>query len=125
MMRSVSNAESTASLADVSTLTIDIGGTGLKASVRDRTGKCWSICSCASTLPLLTDNSSKTLADLVAPLPPFERISAGFPGVIRDERILIAPHFGEHLWREFPLADALSERLVKPVRLLNDAEVQG
>ncbi len=39
MKQTVSNSESTASLANVSTLSIDIGGTGLKASVLDRTGK--------------------------------------------------------------------------------------
>ena len=29
----------------------------------------------------------KALADLVAPLPPFDRISVGFPGVIRDGQL--------------------------------------
>ena len=108
------------------TLAIDIGGTGVKASVLDSAGTMLvdrvrvdtpSPC----TPKILLD----AIADLVAPLPPFERISAGFPGVIRDGRILTAPHFDHDAWRDFPLADALSERLGKPVRLLNDAEVQG
>jgi polyphosphate glucokinase len=66
-----------------------------------------------------------TLVALVAPLPLFDRISVGFPGVVRDGRTLTAPHFGGRAWRDFPLAAALSERLGAPVRLLNDAEVQG
>ena len=53
----------------------------------------------------------KALADLVAPLPPLDRISVGFPGVIRDGRTLTAPHFANRVWRNFPFAAALSKRL--------------
>ena len=65
------------------------------------------------------------LETLVAPLPAWDRVSVGFPGVVSGNRIVTAPHFGNRKWRNFPLADALAERLGKPVRLLNDAEVQG
>ena len=84
-----------ASLANVSTLSIDIGGTGLKASVLDRTGKMLvDRVSMATPYPCSPTILLKALADLVAPLPPFDRISVGFPGVIRDGRTLTAPHFG-------------------------------
>lgn len=126
MKQTVSNSESAASLANVSTLSIDIGGTGLKASVLDRTGKMLVERVCMATpYPCSPTVLLKVLADLVAPLPPFDRISVGFPGVIRDGRTLTAPHFGNRVWRNFPFAAALSKRLGKPVRLLNDAEVQG
>jgi polyphosphate glucokinase len=126
MKQSVSNTASTTSLADVSTLSIDIGGTGLKASVLDRAGKMLvDRVRVATPYPCSPAILLNALADLVAPLPPFDRISVGFPGVIRDGRALTAPHFGDRLWRGFPLAAALSKRLGKPVRLLNDAEVQG
>jgi polyphosphate glucokinase len=36
-----------------------------------------------------------------------------------------APHFGTKAWRGYPLAAALAQRLGRPARLLNDAEVQG
>jgi hypothetical protein len=49
----------------------------------------------------------------------------GFAGVVREGRTLTAPHFGDRLWHDFPLAAALSKRLDKPVRLLNDAEIQS
>jgi polyphosphate glucokinase len=126
MNQDASKAESATSLVNVSTLTIDIGGTGLKASVLDRAGKMLvDRVRVATPYPCSTTILLKALADLVAPLPPFDRISVGFPGVIRDGRTLTAPHFGDHPWRDFPLAAALSELLGKPVRLLNDAEVQG
>lgn len=66
------------------------------------------------------------LVALVKALPAFDRISIGFPGVVRDGRVLTAPHLGTEQWHRFPLADALRSRLGdKPARLLNDAEVHG
>jgi len=108
------------------TLAIDVGGTGLKASVLDRAGKMLiDPVRVATPYPCSPKILLRTLAVLVAPLPAFNRISVGFPGVVRDGRTVTAPHFGDRLWRDFPLAAALSKRLGKPVRLLNDAEVQG
>ena len=108
------------------TLAIDVGGTGLKASVLDRTGKMLVDRVCVATpYPCPPKVLLRTLGTLIAPLPAFDRISVGFPGVVRDGRTLTAPHFGDRPWHDFPLAAALSKRLGKPVRLLNDAEVQG
>jgi polyphosphate glucokinase len=108
------------------TLAIDVGGTGLKASVLDQAGKMLvDRTRVATPYPCPPKVLIGTLAALVAPLPVFDRISVGFPGVVRDGRTLTAPHFGDRLWRDFPLAAALSKRLGKPVRLLNDAEIQG
>jgi polyphosphate glucokinase len=67
----------------------------------------------------------RAIADLAAPLPSFDRISIGFPGVIRGGKVITAPHFDTEAWCGYPLETALSRRLRKPVRLLNDAEVQG
>ena len=126
MKKKTSKAANRGLSANVSTLSIDIGGTGLKASVLDRTGKMLvDRVRVATPYPCAPKILLQALADLVSPLPPFDRISVGFPGVIRDGRTVTAPHFSEHPWRDFPLAVALSKRLGKPVRLLNDAEVQG
>jgi polyphosphate glucokinase len=108
------------------TLAIDVGGTGLKASVLDRAGKLLvDRVRVATPYPCPPKILLRTLEALVAPLPAFDRVSVGFPGVVRNGRILTAPHFKTRSWRDFPLAAALSKRLGKPVRLLNDAEVQG
>ena len=108
------------------TLAIDVGGTGLKASVLDRAGKMLvDRIRVATPYPCPPKVLIQTLVALVAPLPGFDRVSVGFPGVVREGRTLRAPHFGDRLWRDFPLAAALSKRLDKPVRLLNDAEIQG
>jgi polyphosphate glucokinase len=108
------------------TLAIDVGGTGLKASVLDQAGKMLADrIRVATPYPCPPKVLIQTLVALVAPFPVFDRISVGFPGVVREGRTLTAPHFGDRLWRDFPLAAALTKRLGKPVRLLNDAEIQG
>ncbi|HUI04780.1 MAG TPA: ROK family protein [Acidimicrobiales bacterium] len=121
------------------TLAIDIGGTGLKASVLDATGVMMADrVVVKTTYPCPPATMVEDLAQLVAPLPPAARVSAGFPGMVRNGRVLSAPHFvTEHgpgtavdpelvrLWSGFDLAGALSARLGKPTRVANDADIQG
>jgi polyphosphate glucokinase len=108
------------------TLAIDIGGTGLKAAVLDREGG-----MVAPRVRVATpercppETMVAALLALVAPLPAAERISIGFPGVVRDGLVRTAPHFGNAVWSHFPLEARLATALGKPARLLNDAEVQG
>ena len=111
---------------DPQTLAIDIGGTGLKASVLDSSGQMVvKRVRVATPDPCPPEILLDALARLVAPLPDFDRISIGFPGVVRDGAVITAPHFDTGSWRNYPLADAVANRLGKPARLLNDAEVQG
>jgi polyphosphate glucokinase len=126
MKQNAHTIESQLSSEEISTLTIDIGGTGLKASVLDHAGKMLvTRVRVATPHPCSPTILLEALVDLVSPLPPFDRISVGFPGVVRAGRVITAPHFRSRPWRDFPLAAVLSKRLGKPVRLLNDAEVQG
>ncbi len=62
---------------------------------------------------------------LVEPLPAFDRVSVGFPGVVRDGVIRTAPNLDHDGWKGFDLAGALAAHLGKPVRVLNDADMQG
>ena len=108
------------------TLAFDIGGTGLKATVLDSHGKMLVDRVRADTPdPAPPKVLVDALVELAKPLPPYDRISAGFPGVVRDGRVLTAPHWGNDVWKGFPLADTLCRRLHKPARVLNDADVQG
>lgn len=108
------------------TLAIDIGGTGLKASVVDDSGKMLEKrVRVATPNPCTPDILVKALVGLTAPLESYDRISIGFPGVVRDGRIITAPHFKGKAWADYPLAATLARRFGKPARLLNDAEVQG
>jgi polyphosphate glucokinase len=108
------------------TLAIDIGGTGLKASVLDEAGKMVEKhVRVATPNPCTPDILVEALTGLTAPLTSYDRVSIGFPGVVRNGRIITAPHFKGKAWRDYPLAETLARRFGKPARLLNDAEVQG
>jgi polyphosphate glucokinase len=108
------------------TLSIDIGGTGLKASVLDAKGKMVvDRVKIETPYPCPPKVMVETLVELVKPLPAFDRVSIGFPGVVREGKIVTAPHFGNEVWKNFPLAKTLADRWGKPVRILNDADMQG
>ena len=110
----------------IRTLAIDIGGTGLKASVLDEHGK-MLVDRVRVETPVGSppDGIVEALAKLVEPLPAFDRVSVGFPGVVRDGKILTAPNLGHKDWEGFDLARALAKRLGKPTRVCNDADMQG
>jgi polyphosphate glucokinase len=108
------------------TLALDIGGTGLKASLLDEQGEMVTEKAQIPTPhPCPPDLFLQSLDELIAPLPKFDRVSVGFPGVVRKGRILTAPNLDHHGWAGFELASVLSERLGKPVKVKNDADLQG
>ena len=121
------------------TLAIDIGGTGLKASVLDDKGAMLvDRVRIPTTYPLAPQALIDALRTLVAPLPAYDRIAAGFPGMVRGGRVVSAPHFvtqdgpGTRVvpllvaaWSGYDLASALEKELGKPARVANDADLQG
>ena len=116
--------------SDERILAIDVGGTGLKAAIIDADGQMQSErVRVATPHPCTPDQLVDALAELVQPLvvkAAPKLMSIGFPGVVRNNRILTAPHFGVQGWRDFPLADLLAQKLGGlPVRMINDAEMQG
>lgn len=129
----------TATTGGPDTLAIDVGGTGVKASVLDPTGKMeHDRVRVPTPYPLSPKVLIETIADLVRQLPPFERISLGFPGMVRDGKILTAPHFlstkgadGKPdpdlvaAWRAFDLQAALTKAFAQPAKVANDADLQG
>ena len=108
------------------TLTLDIGGTGLKAGVLDPKGAMVGDRQRAKTPhPAGPSAVVPALLGLAGQAGSFDRISVGFPGVVRGGIVKTAPNLGTELWAGFDLGDALHQALGKPVRMLNDARVQG
>jgi polyphosphate glucokinase len=120
------------------TLAIDVGGSGLKATVLSPDGEMVSERARRETPypctpPVLLDE----LAALAVTQPAYDRVSVGFPGAIRRGRVREVPAFSRRgpglppdpelvaLWTGFELETALTERFGKPTRVANDADVQG
>jgi polyphosphate glucokinase len=109
------------------TLAIDIGGTNLKAAVLNEDGTLMADrVRVATPVGAPPENFVEALAELVAPLPAYDRVSVGFPGVVRQGMVLVAPPNLENTeWAGFKLAAALADKLGKSVKVINDAEMQG
>ena len=108
------------------TLAIDIGGSHLKANVLDTQGEMTEPTQRVATPhPATPASVLDALLTLIGTLGAFDRISIGFPGVVRHGSVLTAPNLGTEAWRGYSLAGMLTERLGKPARMLNDATVQG
>lgn len=108
-------------------LAFDIGGSYLKAALIDASGR---MLTERVKVPTPAGCTPKQMVDslvsLAKPLPAHDHIAIGFPGVVRGEKVLTAPHWGTEKWANFPLASTLSKRLGgSPARLINDAEMQG
>jgi polyphosphate glucokinase len=108
-------------------LSIDVGGSHLKADVLDEKGK-----SLAERIrvptpkPCPPDLLLKMVTEMVTGLPPFDRISIGFPGVICRGKVMTAVNLGNDAWVGYPLERSLSHTLGgHPAKLINDADMQG
>lgn len=125
--------------AALKTLSIDVGGTGLKASVLDAAGAMvHDRVKIPTPYPLTPQKLIASIAELTRGLPSYDRVSLGFPGMVRAGHVLSAPHFispdGPDLspsdelvkaWDRFDLQGSLETALAKPARVANDADVQG
>ena len=122
------------------TLAVDVGGTGLKASVLDANGAMVADrVKVPTPYPLTPDKLITTLKKLIAPLPTAARASVGFPGMVRDGIVRsLPPHLAlvggpgteidphiVSLWDKFDLAGTLSREFAIPTKAANDADIQG
>jgi len=107
------------------TLAIDIGGTGLKALILGSDGAMLTERVRVETpRPATPSAILAALWKLIEPLGDYDRISVGFPGVVIDGVTRTAPNLHKD-WAGFDLRKALAEHSNRPVRVLNDAGVQG
>jgi len=109
------------------TLAIDIGGSGIKAALLDHDGSMIGDRQRVPTpsKPVAPEALVRAIDQAAGPLGDFERVSVGFPGYVRDGRVLTAPNLGSEVLAGFDLQSELARHWGKPVRVLNDADVQG
>lgn len=121
------------------TLGIDCGGSGIKGSVLDAEGGLLAERVRIKTpYPLPPERFIGVLLEIASQLPEFDRVTVGLPGMIRHGVVIVTPHYPnlhgpytrkdpelDAAWRHWDATAALEEVFGKPVRVLNDAEVQG
>jgi polyphosphate glucokinase len=112
--------------ANPRTLTIDIGGTGIKMLPMDDKGKPLSERARELTpQPALPDAVIEVIKKMLAQQGEYDRVSVGFPGVVVHGVVQTAPNLGTEQWREFDLQNAIEQATGKPVRAMNDVDLQG
>ncbi|BCB78719.1 ROK family protein [Phytohabitans flavus] len=121
------------------TLAIDCGGGGIKASVLDEAGTMRAQPVRVPTpYPLPPSLFVQTLSDLAGKLPTADRATVGMPGMIRHGVVVATPHYVTRngprtkvdadlvgQWAGFDARTALTDAFGLPTLVLNDAEVHG
>jgi polyphosphate glucokinase len=123
---------------DVKTLSIDIGGTGLKGAVLDELGQMVTERMRMETpYPCPPPVLVSSLTGLLADVGEYHRVSVGFPGLVRHGTVIHVPSLSRRVyggeedaellsqWSGFDLASALADAFQVPTKVANDADVQG
>ena len=106
------------------TLAIDIGGSGIKVMVLDAEGNPLGDRERLKTPhPAKPEEVIDTILTL-AKAQEFDRASVGFPGVVQNGLIKTAVNLDKD-WLNYDLATSLTQLLSKPVKVANDADIQG
>ncbi len=128
MLTSKQPATDTQTAADqkaITTLAVDIGGSGIKVILLDRAGNpIGERARLKTPSPAKPEAVMDTIAKLAADQPSFDRVSVGFPGVVRHGITYTAVNL-DKAWVGYPLAERLTEQLNCPVKVANDADIQG
>ncbi len=107
------------------TLCIDIGGTGIKTLVLAADGKPLTERQRVDTpRPATPKALVKAILGLAKAQGGYERVSVGFPGVVRKGVVETAFNLHED-WIGVDIDRLLTKELGHPVRAANDADVQG
>ncbi|WP_103063252.1 ROK family protein [Actinomyces qiguomingii] len=126
-------------MSTTTTLSVDCGGGGIKASVLDADGAIISRALRTPTpYPLPPELLVDTIKELADQLPPADRVTVGMPGMIRHGVVIATPHYITRdgprsrvlpelveAWARFDMGGNLEAALGRPVLVLNDAEVAG
>lgn len=124
---------------EVMTLSVDCGGSGIKASVLDTSGTMRvPVVRVPTPYPLPPARLVDVIAELAQDLPQAHRITLGMPGMIRHGVVITTPHYItvggprtrvdpllNQQWQGFDIRAALTNRLGVHALVLNDAEMHG
>ena len=107
-------------------LSIDIGGSHIKATILNKKGELkMEYDKIPTPAPANPDNVIKAINTLVKDFPAYDKISVGFPGYVKDGVVKTAPNLGTEYWADVDLSKKLEKSLGKPTQVVNDADMQG
>src|ERR1051326_6814675 len=107
-------------------LTIDIGGSFIKATVLNQEGTLLQRYQRVKTPDRAAPQKVlEAIQNLVIDFQDYDKISVGFAGYIKNGIVRTAPNLGTDLWKDVNLNGLLYDALNKPVRITNDADMQG
>lgn len=112
-------------MAAINTVSIDIGGSKIKACTLSKAGKIVNEYTRVLTpQPASPENVINAIKELVKDFK-YSRVSVGFPGFVRNGVIHTAPNLGTEQWAGLNLAKKLQSALGAPARIVNDADMLG
>ncbi|WP_316810070.1 ROK family protein [Pedobacter heparinus] len=108
-------------------LSIDIGGTSIKACILNTKG---DLLSEFKKLPTPENSTPEAVLNCIKELVKslndnFQKISIGFPGYVKCGKVQTAVNLAKNKWTNVNLAQQVSDLFGKPVRLINDADQQA
>ena len=107
-------------------LSIDIGGSHIKATILNNEGELQMDYEKIDTPhPATPESFIGAIKSLIKPFPEFDKVSVGFPGYVKEGVIMTAPNLGNEIWKNCDFRAQLEEALDYPVHLFNDADMQG
>ncbi len=107
-------------------LSIDIGGSRIKAAILDKDGSMLMEYAKVDT-PSTGDPEHilQAIVGLTFGFQSFTKVAVGFPGYVRNGVVHTAPNLSTEKWQGVDLRFRLQELLKQPVRVVNDADMQG
>jgi polyphosphate glucokinase len=112
--------------AIVKILSIDIGGSHIKATILNNKGELQKAYDKVVTpIPANPANVIDSIKKLISAFPDNDHVSVGFPGYVRDGIIKTAPNLGTDDWKDVDFAERLTNEFGKPTKVVNDADMQG
>lgn len=107
-------------------LSVDVGGTLIKASIIDLDGEMLAPWVRTPTPEDATpDNVLSAIDGIARELPSYHKMSVAFPGVVSRGIVKTAPNLAPNVWHNHDIRSAIQSKFGCDVRVLNDAIVQG
>ena len=107
-------------------LTIDMEASFIKATVLNQEGELLQDYQKIKTPdPAAPQKVLEAIQNLITGFQDYDKISVGFPGYIRKGIVRTAPNLNTDLWKNVNLNKLMKNAFDKPVRIANDADMQG